>query len=1069
MGNTADHSKYRLGVDMGTNSLGWCCMALDDAKRPRGVIAMGTSILSPNEEAGRDPQRGTSLAKDRRDARSMRRRRDRYLLRRSDFMQALVRHGLMPSEPARRKALESLDPYELRARGLDEKLSLHELGRALFHLHQRRGFKSNRKTDTGKDKESGKIKDGVGRLKQAMAEEGARTIGEFLWRRHKDRLSVRARLHGEGAKATFDFYPERGLVEEEFDRLWEAQAKHHAGLNGAARDELRAILFRQRALRPVDPGKCSLDPSDARAPRALPRAQLFRIYQELSNLRVVTSELEERPLSLAERDLLADKLRTTERLKFERAHRLLKLDPGAGFNLASEKQEYLKGDETAKALAHKQRFGKAWRALDLEQQTEVVERLLAEEDEDALVAWLCESHGLEAAAARRVAGAPLPDGYARLGRRALGKIVSELMTAAGDEFADPATGEILIAPIGFAAAAERAGYHHSDMRPDSLLDSLPYYGAVLDRHVSGSGRHHDRPEARYGRVANPTVHIGLNQLRRLVNAVIAEHGRPDQIVVELARQLKQSAAEKARIQKEQAENQRKNDARREKLGELGQPDTGANRLRLRLWEELNPDEPHNRRCVYSGKQVSAGMLFGPEVEIDHILPFSMTLDDGAANKIVSLRFANRAKGNRPPAEAFKGDPGIAGFTYNWDDIVARAQNLPGNKRWRFQPEAMERFTKNRNFLDRQLTDTAYLARLTREYLCHICKPENVWVTPGRLTGMLRAKWGLNALLWDHNLKKRIDHRHHAIDAFVIAATDRGLLNAVARAAARAEAKDLERLFDDLPPPWQGYDREDLRGMVEEIVIYHRPDRGTQGKLHEETAYGLVSDPDSEGDYNLVYRKPFAGLSENEIERIRDRALRRDLQEHVHTAKRDGVAVKQALADFNEARRQRGLDPVRRVRLLKKEAAVIPIRDGDGRAYKAYSPGDNHRIEIFALPNGKWAGQAVTVFDANQKGREPAWERQHPGARLVMRVHKGDLLKIEEGATERVVRVVRLSAKANRLYLAGHSESGDLQKRHDDPEDPFRWLLASYNKLRDLRARRVRVDTLGRLNDPGPPS
>src|SRR3546814_5071327 len=91
------------------------------------------------------------------------------------------------------------------------------------------------------------------------------------------------------------------------------------------------------------------------------------------------------------------------------------------------------------------------------------------------------------------------------------------------------------------------------------------------------------------------------------------HDRPAQIVVELARELKQSKKRKDEIQKEQAENQKKNDKRREKLAALGLPDTGENRLRIRLWEELAP-EPHDRRCVYTGMPISINMLFDGQVD-----------------------------------------------------------------------------------------------------------------------------------------------------------------------------------------------------------------------------------------------------------------------------------------------------------------------------------------------------------------------------------------------------------------------------------------------------------------------
>ena len=1045
----------RLGIDIGTNSIGWCLLDLDNEENSKQLKGLGVAIFPQ----GRDPQSGTSLAVDRRIARGMRRRRDRFLRRRRDLMKTLVEHGLMPADEVARKALAGLDPYELRAKGLDRPLTPHEFGRALFHLHQRRGFRSNRKTDQG-DQDAGKIKAAIGQLRAAIVAEGARTFGEFLWRRHQRRETVRARLQGEGAKSTYDFYPERALVWEEFDKLWRVQRGFQSALSDVARTSIETILFRQRDLRPVDPGKCSLQPSDARAPRALPRAQLVRIYQELANLRVVGSNFHERPLSITERDILAAKLRESGGLSFDRIRKLLKLD-AANFNLEDEKRSKLLGDETAKVLRHKDRFGKAWHDLDLDRQTEIVERLLDEQNEGLLFGWLCDAIGLEESAAENVARARLPSGYSRWGRTAIDKVLPILTEAPGNEVVDPESGQIILPPIPWDRAVVQAGYHHSDRRPEVLLDKLPYYGQVLKRYTShGSYAHHHGPEQRYGRIANPTVHIGLNQLRRLINGIIDEYGRPSEIVVELARELKLSFAEKARIQKQQAENQKRNERRRQTLAELGIEPSGEALARLRFWEELNPKEPHNRRCVYTGQPISINMLFDPSgrVQIDHVLPYKRTLDDGAANRTVAMRFANQAKGNQSPHEAFGTSPTVQGFAYSWDEILARAEQLPKNKRWRFGSQAMERFEADHDFLDRQLTDTAYLARVTRSYLCHICPADKVWVTPGRLTAMLRGRWGLNQLLWDHNLKDRRDHRHHTIDAFVTALTDHAMLNRVARAADQTR----DRLIAAMPEPWNGF-RDHLRDALNGVVVYHRPDHGVAGKLHEETAYGIVADPGREGDNNLVARKSFAALNENDIERIRDPQLRTELTAFISTAERSGQTLKQTLADFNKLRVSSGRPAIRRVRLLKKEADMIHVRDREGRLYKAYIPGKNHRIEIFAKSDGRWQGEVVTVFQANQPDYEPDWQRKYPDARPVMRVHKGDLLQLDLEGEMRVMRVARLNAKANRLYLAAHNETGDLQKRHNDLEDPFRWLVATYSSLKNMGARRVRVDVLGRVH------
>lgn len=152
---------WRLGIDLGASSLGWCAIELDGDGRPFRILALGSRIFSD----GRDPKSKQSLAADRRLARAMRRGRDRYLQRRTALLDHLTKLGLFPPEEdsAARAALQDLDPFALRARALDHALTPHELGRALFQLNQRRGFKSNRRADR-KDGESGKIRVGVARL-----------------------------------------------------------------------------------------------------------------------------------------------------------------------------------------------------------------------------------------------------------------------------------------------------------------------------------------------------------------------------------------------------------------------------------------------------------------------------------------------------------------------------------------------------------------------------------------------------------------------------------------------------------------------------------------------------------------------------------------------------------------------------------------------------------------------------------------------------------------------------------------------------------------------------------------
>jgi CRISPR-associated endonuclease Csn1 len=756
----------RWAFDIGANSIGW---AIYDTASEGGCQSTPTALSHAGVRIfsdGRNPQDGESLAVMRRVPRGARRRRDRFLQRRDYLMSLLVRHGLMPDNPTERKALEILDPYALRAAGLDQALKPFEFGRAIFHLNQRRGFKSNRILDGDEDdKNKGKIAAGVEAMKANLAEENCRTLGEFYARRQtgpvRQREAVRVRLNGAGAKALYDFYPSRDLIEAEFDALWQAQTAFNPTRHPAvARDQIRAALFHQRPLKRPEVGRCTFHPDDRRLPLAHPLAQSIRIYQELNNLRLEMGPRETRTLSLAERDLLAAHLMSGEDLTFSALRRALKLSSQIRINLEDRKRDKLKGNETAHRLAGKKGpLKRLWTSMSDEQRALTVARAQSETDPDAFASWLIDNLGTLPEEARAASKVRLPEGYSRLGETATTKILSELKAAV----------------VPYAEAARRAGYHHSDERDGVILDPLPYYGEVLQRHVAfGSGKADDPVEKRFGRIANPTVHIGLNQLRKLVNALRDAYGEPDEIVIELARDLKRSAEEKERADKENAANQKKNEARKALLQAEGFPVNTLNMTLLRLWEEL-AESPLGRRCVYTGEEISIRRLMSGDVEVEHILPFSRTLDDSMANKTVAMRGANREKRNMSPHEAFGGDPA------RFDAILDRAQALPPNKRWRFKPDAMEKYeNEERDFLARQLNETRHLSRLAKAYLSKVCVPNQVWVTTGQMTALLRRQWGLNSILRGHNQgeddnpetvkggrKVRDDHRHHAIDAVVI--------------------------------------------------------------------------------------------------------------------------------------------------------------------------------------------------------------------------------------------------------------------------------------------------------------
>lgn len=1068
--------RWRLGLDLGTNSLGWIAVGLNDAGAPERVIAIGSRIFSD----GRDPKSGASLAVDRRAARAMRRRRDRFKQRQEALLKHLTQAGLFPADEAARKALEALDPFELRAAALDRPLPLDHLGRALFHLNQRRGFKSNRKTDRGSDDDGGKIRVGMERLYAAMADNGARTLGEYLHRRRAKATSdnaipaVRTRLRpetGEGAKGDgYDFYPDRRMLEEEFTAIWDAQRGFHpAALTPETRERLFEVIFHQRPLKQPQVGTCTLVAADKRLPKAHPLFQRRRLLEEVNALRVILPGAVARPLTREERDLIVLRLKDSRSAKFEKLRQLLKLDPDARFNKESENRTELKGDEVTAELGARTRFGKSWAHLDLDTRITIVDRLREEEDEEVLGTWLRETHGLTPEQVRATMAAHLPEGFGRFGITATVKLIAALEA------------DVIV----YSEAVERAGLgHHSDFRDGVAFVELPYYGVALERHIMpGTGEPDDPEELRIGRVTNPTVHIGLNQLRRVVNRLIKAHGRPDEIAIELARDLKFDDERKKEINARNKANREAAERRSKKLIEIGMADKGGNRALLKLWEELNPQNVLDRRCIYTGQQISIEMLFSGAVEIDHILPFSETLDDSNANKLVCLREANRVKRRRSPYEAF-------GNTRAWDDIAARAAQLPREKRWRFEPDAMHRFDAEGGFLARHLVDTQYLSRMAREYLGALYPDRgegsgHVWVSPGRLTEMLRRSWGLNSLLPDHNYgggaeqrKNRLDHRHHAIDAAVVAVTDRALLQRIATESGRHGEEGRERVAADLPEPWPDF-RNDLDRALRGIVVSHRPDHGTAaksalargrdataGRLHNDTAYGLTGLTDDKGNGLVVHRVPLTALKKAaDIEKVRDPELRAALARA--TDGREGRAFEDALRRFPQFG-PLSFRGIRRLRLIEP-LAVIPIRDRNGRPYKGYKGDSNYRYDVWELADGKWVAEVVSMFDAHQPGWTSAIRQANPTARKVLRLHQDDLLAIEaENQGRRLVRVVKFGQNGQ-ITLAEPQEGGDLKRRDAALADidPFKYSSPTAGGLKRLKARQVRIDELGRVQDPGP--
>jgi len=1049
---------YRLGLDIGSTSIGWCMIRLNKEipPQPIAIIKMGVRIFPD----GRNPKDGSSLAVTRRAARAMRRRRDRLLKRKNRLMSALINLGFFPVDAESRNALTNLDPYVLRRKGLDAALTPPEFARALFHINQRRGFKSNRKTDKGAS-DTGALKGAIKLVREKLIADGSRTIGEWLAKRHEMKESVRARLRGSGSKAVYDFYIDRAMIEAEFDALWKKQAELQPQIfSEEKRAELKDILLFQRPLRPVKPGRCTLLAHEERAPLALPSTQQFRIFQEVNNLRLLKENLAEQSLTLEQRDLIVDLLNKSKEVTFTAIKKALKLGGTAKFNLEDAKRDKLKGNATSVLLAKKDFLGDAWTQLSLQQQDDLVQRLITEQSESKIISELEKEFSIDEERAERIANAALPDGYGSLCRKALDKVLPELKKAV----------------VTFDKAVIAAGFeHHSaishSQQTGEVLSALPYYGEALQRHVSFARENPKNDEERYGKIANPTVHIGLNELRKVVNRLLERYGHPTEVIVEVARDLKQSKKVRDEINKDQAERQKQNDQFRAQIKDLlGSEPKPQDIQKMRLWMELNKSDAANRRCPYTGEQISIEMLYSDAVEIEHILPFAITLDDSLNNKTVSLRRANRDKGNKTPYEAFGHSPD----GYDFQTILERAKLMPKEKAKRFAEDGYQRWLKEDDgFLARALTDTAYLSRIAKEYLSLICPHNNVRAIPGRMTAMLRGKFGLNALLSGNAEKNRDDHRHHAIDAAVIAITDQGMLGRFAKASADAREAQLNRLIKSMPMPWPSY-REQVARSVENVIISFKPDHGYQGALHNDTTYGLRA----EG--KVIHRVPLDKFSsDKEIEKAEfaDSALQAWLLNE--TQNLSGKEFKEKLMQVTKEFRHR------RVRILEK-LAVIPLssvkagtrhgvnEEGQPANYKGYLGNSNYCIEIVKMESGKWTGEVISTFQAHQivktlgeeegftKLRNPT--KSQSGKELVMRLMIGDMVKMEVVGITQLMRVCAIP-QSGQMAFSAHTEA-NVDARNRDKENSFSYVTKYPGSLQATKARRIAVSPIGEFRDLG---
>jgi len=1021
-------------------------LLLDEKDNPVDVYRMGVRIFPD----GREDKSKSPLSVLRREKRGTRRNLDRYLERREQLLKWLDTEGFLPQTEPERTQLFAQDPLALRVKGLDESLSLGELGRAFIHLAKRRGFKSNRKANTN-EKDSIMF-DAMHHLEQALIETNSRTVGEYLFNRNyglglkEQHLRKALRFRYDASNPEEDrIFPTRAMIEGEFDILWEKQVRYQAALTPERYAALREIIFYQRPLKPVLPGNCTFEPGEHRCAKAHPYFQISRIWQDVNNLQLINvANGEIIDLSLEQKHKLFLKLNQSKEASFSSLRKELfkKEAETYRFNFENETRTKFKGNEVYHAVQSK--LKKAWENRSEEQQIQTIELLIGDEKDEQAV-QLLQRMGYTEGEIEQLIAIRFPDGYGSLSLLAIRKILPYLQQG-----------------YRYDEACTQAGYNHSHSGTGEVFQDgdLPYYGALLKQQVLPLQRKSYDPDSdQYGRINNPTVHIGLNQLRHLLNAMCKRYGAPKQIVVELARDLKMGEQEKIDLKKRQRKNLETNERITLELEKLRVSNNYENRTKFKLWEELNRD-PLQRCCIYTGKMINMERLFSPDVQIEHILPKSRTFDDSNSNKTLSYAAANRYKGERSPFEAF----GESRDGYQWEDIVARAQNLPNNKRKRFQKNAMELFKEEGDVIARMLNDTRYMSRVALTYVKYVCGEYQAWAVNGMLTARLRKYWGLNSILDENDEKNRTDHRHHAIDAMVIGLTSRSTVKLLAEAIRSENDRYLSRLAN----PFEGFNVDRLREKVNQIIISYRPDQvkpselqkrnQTAGALMEETAYGLVKIDEKDSERGIFsVRKDIGSIRFKDIESVKSPEIKKQLIELMNNTASEEEFVEQLKA---WAKAQN----IKKVRMLVRLnfSTMIKVLDKTGNAYKYYSSDENLCADVYNPrpfdPSSSWKVEIINSYAMHQQNFTPEWKKQFPMAKLVMRLYKNDVVAYTNDEGIRELRRVRKMTRGT-VYLR-EMNVASKEKSIDGIGEIF-----SGNILFKKHACKAGVDILGRLYDP----
>ncbi|CAC9649383.1 CRISPR-associated endonuclease Cas9 [uncultured Gammaproteobacteria bacterium] len=971
-------NKKILGLDLGSNSIGWALMNEADDEVNQ-IIDLGSRIFNKAVEE-KVPTPKNQKRRDMRLGRRVLQRRARRKLRMTNYLISL---DLLPQALSNNFGQEKLlnelgDPYELRTKGLDEQLTPHEFGRVLLHFVARRGFLSNKKQIAGdlvddpdtqtylstldskqtKDEE-GQFKADIAQVYQAIEDNNARTLGEYLFNLEVGKVK-RNRSHDGGHLRT-----DRAMYKDELCKIWKKQQVYF-DLPDEFISEVKKIIFYQRPLklRKDRVGKCSLESKHYRANTARLEVQKFRYLQDVNNLEYFERHSEQwLKLSDEQKDKLKIYFEYHPEIAITALKNELGLDKPTKINL---EKKNLKGNITACEI--RDVIGNSWDEYSNKEQIQLFEDLFTIKKKSSLKARLITHWDFDKQTAVKLCLIEFEPSHSNHSLKAIKALLPFLEQG-----------------LRYDQARVEAGYGY-EQKEVEVQNNLPA-----------------PPET-----SNPIVNKGLHELRRVVNAVIKQYGKPDIVRIEMARDLEMNTTRYKENQKRQKDNQQANErATKAFIEETGEKyPSHDEKIRYRLWED------QSYRCAYSGHTIALGQVFSADCEIDHILPFKKSLDDSYMNKVLCFEKENQNKADKTPIDAWGGD------NNKWNQITQAISRWDKSLKSKISRFYMRENDLERGFISSQLNDTRYISRLAQNYMRELGCDVNV--TKGFVVSQIRHQWGFNNLIGETDKKERTDHRHHAIDAVVIASTSRSLY--------QQAVNQIERNKLKIPQPYNDILQE-LGEKLKHMIVSHTPQCKLSGGLHEETGAGYIAKHGG-----LVYRKTLnPKFSIKNAEKIVDEQVKNIVLEHINKH----TNSEEAFNEENLKTLKLGKNPIKRVRVLQSkinttknktaedilQQSKFGVKDKSGKIFKYMSYGNTHHVEIIQhKKTGKVKGEFVTMMEAHKRAmtgtkyaqkrevvREPMIKTNYGDDwQFLMALHINDTVSIEKDNGERIFyRVQRL--------------------------------------------------------------